>query len=536
MPYRDPRRQREANRAAVARYRARKRAAVAALVAARAAEYEPLPADLASWCQKLIVTQGHNIGEPLNVLPWQREYLRRAEALQGGELGLTVAAGSGKTTLAAAVAAAAVAGPLAQPRASVLAVAGSFGQARLLFDHALAFLRPVIDREPARFRVLNSESTAAVIDRQTGAELRCREAAARTLHGAAPGLVIADEPAQWARTQSEAIYGALRSRLGKVPGARLLAIGTRPAENTHWFNKLCERSGIIYAAPVDSDPFSVATWHAANPSLSYFPALREVYEREARESKADAGLLRQFRAFRLNQGTATADLSLLIDPDKWQAAEGDAAAYGPMVLGVDLGSGLSMSAAAGYWPTSGRLDAFAMLPALPDLTERGRHDAVGDTYRQMSDRAELVTTPGQAADPPALIREAVKRWGRPVAVVADRFRHRELADGMKAAGLTVPLVLRGQGYRDGSEDVRDFRVSVARGEVTPAVSLLLRFAMSGAVTVSDPAGNAKLARASEGNRRQRHRDDAAAAAVLAVAYGHRNRQRDTGPRWRSSLV
>ena len=536
MPYRDPARQREANRAAVARHRARNRAAEAAIVAAHAAELEPLPDDLASWCAALTVTQGHGLGEPLHVLPWQREYLRRVEALPGGELGLSVPAGAGKTTLAAAVAAAAVAGPIAQPRASVLAVAGSFGQARLLFDHALAFLRPVIEGQPGRFRVLNSESTAAIHDRQTGAELRCREAAARTLHGAAPAVIVADEPAMWQRTQSEEIYGALRSRLGKIAGSRLLAIGTKPDSAEHWFTKLCERSGTIYAAPADSDPFSVATWHAANPSLSYFPDLLETYEREAAEAKADAGLLRQFRAFRLNQGTSTVDVCLLIEPDTWQAAEGDAAPAGPFVLGADLGSGLSMSAAAGYWPTTGRLDAIAMLPAVPDLAERGRFDAVGDTYRQMSDRAELVTTPGQAADNPALLREALKRWGRPVAIVADRFRHRDIADGMKAAGLHCPLVLRGQGFRDGAEDVRDFRVALARGEVTPVVSLLLRFAMSGAVTVSDPAGNAKLARASEGNRRQRHRDDAAAAAVLAVAYGHRNRSRDTGPRWRSSLV
>ena len=93
MPYRDPARQREANRAAVARHRARKRATEAAIVAAHAAELEPLPDDLASWCAALTVTQGHGLGEPLHVLPWQREYLRRVEALPGGELGLSSASG-----------------------------------------------------------------------------------------------------------------------------------------------------------------------------------------------------------------------------------------------------------------------------------------------------------------------------------------------------------------------------------------------------------------------------------------------------------
>ena len=41
--------------------------------------------------------------------------------------------------------------------------------------------------------------------------------------------------------------------------------------------------------------------------------------------------------------------------------------------------------------------------------------------------------------------------------------------------------------------------------------------MADARTVSDPAGNAKLAKGSAGGRRLRARDDAAAATILAVA-------------------
>ena len=68
---------------------------------------------------------------------------------------------------------------------------------------------------------------------------------------------------------------------------------------------------------------------------------------------------------------------------------------------------------------------------------------------------------------------------------------------------------------------RLFRRKVLDGEVTPVVSLLLRMAMREARTVSDPAGNSKLAKSSEGGRRLRARDDAAAASILAVAAGSR---------------
>ncbi|MDD9989177.1 MAG: terminase family protein [Spirochaetaceae bacterium] len=207
------------------------------------------PVALADWCAALRVTQGEHVGQALAVLPWQRRYLDAVEALDGGELALTMGSGGGKSTLAAAIAAAAVAGPLAKPRGLVMVVASSFGQARLVFDHALAFLRPVIEADPARWRVLDSDKSAVIHDRATGAELRAREATARTLHGAAPALIVADEPAQWQRAQAEATYAALRSRLGKIPGSALLAIGTRPEDADHWFARMLDRSGIVHAAP-----------------------------------------------------------------------------------------------------------------------------------------------------------------------------------------------------------------------------------------------------------------------------------------------
>ena len=139
--------------------------------------------------------------------------------------------------------------------------------------------------------MLRSEQRALVEDRTTGARLLAREASARTLHGAAPVLIVADEPAQWLGTQREAIYSALRSRLGKVPGARLVAIGTRSDDPSHWFSRLLQRNGTTYAADPEADPYDPATWHAANPSLAHFPTLYAVYEREAAEAAADPSLL-----------------------------------------------------------------------------------------------------------------------------------------------------------------------------------------------------------------------------------------------------
>ena len=141
--------------------------------------------DVAAWCAALLVTQGEGIGDRLTLWPWERDVLRRLGKLPGGELGLTVAAGAGKTTVAAAICAAGVAGPMAQPARAVVGVAGSFTQALILAEHVQAFLAPLTAADLDRRRVLRSNS-ALVEDRQTGASFRAREASARTLHGSAP--------------------------------------------------------------------------------------------------------------------------------------------------------------------------------------------------------------------------------------------------------------------------------------------------------------------------------------------------------------
>ena len=117
----------------------------------------------------------------------------------------------------------------------------------------------------------------------------------------------------------------------------------------------------------------------------------------------------------------------------------------------------------------------------------------------------------------------MERFGKPDLVVADRWREAELRDALEASGVPpVAFEARGMGFKDGAEDVRAFRRSCAEGKVAPAPSLLLRSAMAEARTVSDPAGNAKLCNGSEGGRRMRAKDDAAAAAILAVSAGVRS--------------
>ena len=55
--------------------------------------------------------------------------------------------------------------------------------------------------------------------------------------------MLADEPAQWEPAKSEAMLAALKTGLGKIPGSRLVALGTRPADSLHWFAKMLQPGG-----------------------------------------------------------------------------------------------------------------------------------------------------------------------------------------------------------------------------------------------------------------------------------------------------
>ena len=125
-----------------------------------------------------------------------------------------------------------------------------------------------------------------------------------------------------------------------------------------------------------------------------------------------------------------------------------------------------------------------------------------------------------------LVKEALRRWGKPIAIVSDTHRQKEIMEKLEAVHFPLTsYVTRRNGMIEGSEDLRRFRASMLDGEVHPRRSLLLRNAMSGARTVSDPNGNTKLAKSGEGTRRQRFRDDSAAALLLCVAEGARNFKR-----------
>ena len=491
--------------------------------------------ELLEYLGTLTVTQGRLAGQPLPIFPWERRFVNGAFKPDVVDAALSVGRGNGKTTLIAAVATAAIDGPLAVPRAETVVVASSFEQSKITYNHVLAFLREkygAMLEDRSQWRIQDSANRAHITNRANGATLKCIGSDPRRAHGLAPVLVLADEGAQWEPGTAEAMLAALRTSLGKVPGGKLIALGTRPMDETHWFARMLAGGADycqVHAAEKDSPKFQRRTWLKANPSLNYMPDLERTINAEGIKAKLDPVLLASFDALRLNLGTSDTVRSLLLDADLWRTIEGEAEMEGRPYWGIDLGTSAAQSAVAAYWPNTGRLECLAAFPSEPTLMERGLRDGVSDLYQHCFNRGELIQCGGAAVSVSELIQEARETFGPPAGISSDRWREAELRDALKAAGIPITkLELRGMGYKDGAEDVRAFRRYCLEGKVTPIKSLLLASATSEARTVSDVAGNSKLAKGSEGGRRLRARDDAAAAAILGVGMAARQPKRPGG--------
>lgn len=418
-------------------------------------------------------------------------------------------------------------GPLHGPRREVVVVASSFQQARIIFEDVLCFMNAKYDTgKPKMWARRDSTNEATLTHRESGARVRCIGSDPKRAHGLRPYLILADEPAQWPTNMADRMLAALRTSLGKVPGSRMIALGTRAIGDTHWFSVMLN-GGADYARTHASGPddptFTVATMRKANPSFDHLPSLRKRLASERDDARRDDNKLAEYRALRLNQGVSEVSEAVLFDVAVWRAIEGEAERTGAYVLAVDPGTNYSMTGVAAYWPETGALDVFAVFPELPYLGERGRKDQVGRLYLDMERRGELLQFGNRTTDLTETMREVRRRWNDPAVIVSDAWRKPELVDALEESGIPVcPFAKRVNGPHDGTEDWRAFQRAVLDGNVTPTESLLLRWAMAESrLKTEKDNGNAWLGKKTDGGRRARARDDVVAASILAVSYARR---------------
>jgi phage terminase large subunit-like protein len=482
--------------------------------------------------QGLQVPEGPKAGQRLKLAPFQRQFVRGALKRSTAVAVLSVGRGNAKSALSGGMALGALLGVWdGQPRREILVAARTRDQAKIIYNFACGLARSLPEETQDQLTFRRSPQLEIEYHGDGGGHvLRGIAADPKNALGTAPTLAIMDERGHWPAEKGDDLESALMSGLGKR-GGRALIISTSASDDAHPFSQWIDNPppGTYVqehrpepGLPADDYDSLMQANPGAKAGIGSSPAWLQAQAQRAIARGGSA--LASFRLYNRNERVSGETRDVLLSVDDWLDAEVSdlPPREGGAVVGLDLGGSASMSAAVLYWPNTGRMEAFGAFPNNPTLEDRGRNDAVGRRYVEMQERGELKQL-GDRVVPAGAFLQAVRDQldGAPVtALVADRFRQSEVEEAMNAASWQVPVVWRGQGFRDGAEDVERFRRGVFDNEVKVRPSLLLRSAMSEAVTVGDDAGNRKIAKG-----RANGRIDAAAAATLAVAEGQRQHAR-----------
>ncbi|ARQ03147.1 terminase [Pseudorhodoplanes sinuspersici] len=472
--------------------------------------------------------EGPMAGKPMRLAPFQKQFVMGALAKDVSVACLSIGRGNAKTALSAGVGLGALLGAWdAQPKREIPIAARTRDQARICFNFVQGFAQFLPEKIQKQITFRRAPRLEIEFAGDGGGHLiRCLSSDAKSSLGGAPTLAILDERGHWERDSGDALEHALLSGLGKRDG-RALIISTSAPDDAHPFSKwLDEEQEGVYrqehrpppGLPVDD----LESLLLANPGAMHgIGSSVEWLQAQARRAIARGGSsLTTFRLYNRNERVSAETRDVLLTVDEWLNCETAdlPPREGSVVIGIDLGGSASMTAAAFYWPATGRLECLGTFPSRPNLTDRGAADGVGDRYNEMQRRGELSVL-GDATVPVAPWLGEVMRHvqGEPIAgLIMDRYKQSELGEAIDRAGIRVPIVWRGFGFKDGNEDCDRFKRACFDGQVKSKPSLLLRSAFADAVTLRDPANNMKMAKA-----RSTGRIDAASATVLAVAEGAR---------------
>ena len=205
-------------------------------------------------------------------------------------------------------------------------------------------------------------------------------------------------------------------------------------------------------------------------------------------------------------------------------------------VGLDCGGASAFTAAACYWPETGRCELYAGIGDNPPLAERSRADGVGDLYPQMAERGELWTYPQRETPIRDFMTDLMARLdGVSIGgLIADEYRAARLRDALDAIGLTewaARLGIRPVRWKTGNDDVVAFQTAVITVGVSFPETAIMPAAIRDSRLTWDNGGNVKLDKS-----RERGRIDVLSAAMLAVAAGERHRSTGDGPGYYGSMA
>lgn len=258
-----------------------------------------------------VVPEGKLIGQPMQLLPFQKKFIREVfDNPAGTKTGiLSIARKNGKTGLIAAILLAFIAGPEARQNAQIRSAGRSRDQASLVFNLA----SKMVQMSPELSRVVRIiPSGKRLIGLVRNVDYHAMSADAGGAHGQSPYLLIIDELGQ-VKGEQDDFVDALITAQGAYDDAMRMVISTQAPTDADmlsiWIddarNNSDERTVChVYEAAKDCDVLDEDGWESANPALGKFRSrvdMEDEAEKAARMPSAESAFRNLFLNQRVNR-------------------------------------------------------------------------------------------------------------------------------------------------------------------------------------------------------------------------------------------
>lgn len=472
------------------------------------------------------IPEGKLVGQKIKLRDWQKTIImqiydnnpstRRAI--------ITVGRKNAKTTLAAFLLLAHLAGPEHKLNSQLYSTAQSREQAGVVFELAAKIVR------------MSPQLVNHIVIRDTAKQLLCPElgtkykalsAEVSTSYGLSPIFIIHDELGQVRGPKSE-LYDALETATGAQENPLSIIISTQAPTENDLLSILIDDAEkandprtvlVMYTADEKLDPFLEKTIRQANPAFGDFLNAKEVMAM-AEDARRMPARESNYRNLVLNQRVEATNP--FINKTQWRACGAPTvehfAATTKIYAGLDLSATTDLTALVliGYEKGQWQVKPTFWLPQ-DGLAERSRLDRVQyDVWYKMG---HLRVSPGHSIEYDFVahyIKEVVEH-NNVQKIAFDRWNFRHLRSSLVRAGipevkLEQLFVEFGQGFQSMSPALRALESLILSGKMIHGDHPVMNMCAENSVVTQDPAGNRKLDKA-----KSRGRIDGMVALAMACA-------------------
>lgn len=445
-----------------------------------------------------LTPEGTHVGKPIKLAPFQKRFIRAIYDGKGVHTAyLSIARKNGKTALIAGIMLAHLVGPESKLNSQIISGARSREQAGQVYNYASKMVR-LSPELSGIVRLI--PSSKVMMGLPLNVEYRALSAEGSTAHGLSPILAILDEVGQVRGTQDDFI-DAITTAQGAHETALLVAISTQAASDADLFSIWLDDAeqskdprivSHVYAAEKGADVLDKKAWKAANPALGIFRSLDDLAE-QAKQAARMPSAENTFRNLCLNQRVST--VSPFISIDVWKSCGGKVLDFGsaPVWAGLDLSARTDLTALVIIGKIAGVWHVVPHFWTPEDgLIDRAKRDRA--PYDVWARQGYLHTTPGKTVDYEYVAQDigAILENLNVQNISYDRWHIALLQKEFDRAGITLPLIEHGQGYKDMSPALGTLEAELLNGRVAHGMHPVLTMCAANAVVVKDPAGNRKL--------------------------------------------